>query len=229
MELFVATRNRNKVRELQALLEDTKLTLCSFRDFRDLPEVEEDGRTFEENATKKAVALAKYTGLLTIADDSGLEVDALDGQPGVMSARYAGPDATDKENNEKLLAQLRNVPEGRRAARFRCAIALATPAGLIAVVEGVCEGRIALEERGTEGFGYDPLFVKDDSVKTFAELPLEVKNRVSHRALALEKALLVIENYLLTRDGKGTKPPDGRADRPKLPEGQPPAETEDRT
>lgn len=202
MELFVATRNRNKVRELQALLGDTRLTPCSYRDFRDLPEVVEDGRTFEENATKKAVTLAKHTGLLTIADDSGLEVDALDGRPGVMSARYAGPNATDKENNEKLLAELRNVPEARRTARFRCAIALADPAGLIAAVEGVCEGRIAAEEHGTEGFGYDPLFIKDSSVKTFAELPLEVKNRVSHRALALEKALLVIENYLLTRDGK---------------------------
>jgi XTP/dITP diphosphohydrolase len=209
MELFVATRNRNKVRELQALLAHTKLTLCSYRDFRDLPEIEEDGRTFDENATKKAVTLAKHTGLLTIADDSGLEVDALDGRPGVMSARYAGPEATDRENNEKLLAELRNVPEGRRTARFRCAIALANPAGLIAVVEGVCEGRITTEERGSEGFGYDPLFVKEDSVKTFAELPLELKNRVSHRALALERALLVIEDYLMTRDSKTPRPQPG--------------------
>jgi len=211
MELFVATRNRSKVRELQALLGGTRLTLCSYRDFRDLPEVVEDGRTFGENATKKAVTLAQHTGLLTIADDSGLEVDALDGRPGVLSARYAGPEATDKGNNEKLLAELRNVPEARRTARFRCSVALANPTGLIAVVEGVCEGRIASEERGTEGFGYDPLFIKDNSVKTFAELPLELKNRVSHRALALEKALLVIENYLMTRDDKKPAPQPGEA------------------
>jgi XTP/dITP diphosphohydrolase len=209
MELLVATRNRGKVLELGALLKGTTVRLCSYRDFRDLPEVEEDGATFAENATKKAVTLAAHTGLLTIADDSGLEVDALGGRPGVMSARYAGPDATDKENNEKLLAELRGVPEGRRAARFRCAIAIANPEGLIAVVEGVCEGRIAPEERGTEGFGYDPLFMKADLVKTFAELSLELKNRVSHRALALEKALLVIEDYLLTRDSQKRAPQIG--------------------
>ncbi len=204
MELFVATRNRNKVRELQALLEDTALTLLSYRDFNNLPAIPEQGATFRENATTKAVALAKHTGLLTIADDSGLEVDALDGRPGVMSARYAGPDATDKENNEKLLAELTGVPEPDRTARFRCAIALATPQKLIAVVEGVCDGRIAAEERGTEGFGYDPLFVKDDYTRTFAELSLELKNRISHRGLALEKAIMALEDYLMTRDDKRT-------------------------
>ncbi len=202
MELFVATRNRNKVRELEALLKDTMLTLCSYRDFKDLPEVPEEGKTFRENAAAKAVTLAKRTRLLTIADDSGLEVDALDGRPGVMSARYAGPDATDKENNEKLLAELEGVPDARRTARFRCAIALATPEKLIAVVEGVCEGLITTEERGTEGFGYDPLFIKKDYAKTFAELSLELKNRVSHRALALEKALMAIEDYLMNRNNK---------------------------
>jgi XTP/dITP diphosphohydrolase len=215
MELFVATRNRGKVRELEALLADTTLRLCSYRDFPDLEEVEEDGRTFEENAVKKAVTLAKATGLLTVADDSGLEVDALDGRPGVLSARYAGPEATDKENNEKLLAELAGVPDEKRTARFRCAIAVANPKGLIAVVEGVCDGRIAAEERGNEGFGYDPLFVKDDSVKTFAELSLELKNRVSHRALALEKALLVIEDYLMTRHketGEDENPPPAPGD-----------------
>jgi XTP/dITP diphosphohydrolase len=209
MELFVATRNRGKVRELAALLRDTKLTLCSYRDFRDLPEVAETGATFEENATVKAVTLAKHTGLLTIADDSGLEVDALDGRPGVLSARYAGADATDKENNEKLLAELKDVPELRRTARFRCAMAIATPEKLVAVVEGVCEGRIVAEERGTSGFGYDPIFAKADSTKTFAELPLEVKNRVSHRALALEKALMVIENHLMKRGDTPGEPAAG--------------------
>lgn len=209
MELFVATRNRGKVRELAELLKDTKLTLCSYRDFKDLPEIAETGATFEENATLKALTLATHTGLLTIADDSGLEVDALDGRPGVMSARYAGPDATDKENNEKLLAELADVPETRRTARFRCAMAIATPEKLIAVVEGVCEGRVGTEERGNQGFGYDPVFFKADSTKTFAELPLEVKNRVSHRALALEKALMVIENYLLRRDDASPDPAAG--------------------
>ena len=202
MELFVATRNRNKVRELEALLEDTALTLLSYRDFNDLPDVPEQGTTFRENATTKAVALAKHTGLLTIADDSGLEVDALGGRPGVLSARYAGPDATDKENNEKLLAELEGVPEARRTARFRCAVALAIPEKLIAVVEGACEGHIAAEERGNEGFGYDPLFVKNDYTQTFAELSLELKNRVSHRGLALDKAMMALEDYLMTRDDK---------------------------
>ena len=211
MELFVATRNRSKVRELEALLRDTELVLVSYRDIKDLPEVPEHGKTFRENAVAKATVLAEHTGLLTIADDSGLVVDALEGRPGVLSARYAGPQATDRENNEKLLAELQGVPEGKRTARFRCAIALATPEKLVAVVEGTCEGRIALEERGTEGFGYDPLFVKDGYTKTFAELPLDLKNRVSHRGLALEKALMVIENYLMTRHDVPRKPPsEGR-------------------
>ncbi len=208
MELLVATRNRNKIREIEALLADTELKVRSYRDFPGAPEVPETGQTFAENATTKAVTLARHTGLLTIADDSGLEVDALDGRPGVMSARYAGPNATDAENNEKLLGELEGVPEPQRTARFRCAIALATPEGLIGVAEGVCDGRIAAEPRGNEGFGYDPIFVKDDMVKTFAELPLEIKNRVSHRGRALEKALMVLEDYLMTRHNR---PPEPRA------------------
>ncbi len=208
MELLVATRNRNKVREIEALLADTALKVRSYRDFPTAPEVPETGQTFADNATAKAVTLAAYTGLLTIADDSGLEVDALDGRPGVMSARYAGPNATDAENNEKLLAELEGVAEPQRTARFRCAIAIATPEGLIDVVEGACEGRIAAEPRGNEGFGYDPVFVKDDMVKTFAELPLEIKNRVSHRGRALERALMVLEDYLMTRHNR---PPTSRA------------------
>jgi XTP/dITP diphosphohydrolase len=213
MKLFVATRNRNKVRELEALLRDTELTLCSYRDFGDLPEVPEEGNTLRENAIAKAVTLAKRTGLLTMADDSGLEVDALGGRPGVLSARYAGPHATDKENNEKLLGELKGVPDQGRTARFRCAIALATPEGLVAVVEAACDGRIATEERGSEGFGYDPLFIKDEYVKTFAELPLELKNRVSHRALALEKAVMALETHLIHRgDAKpGQEPQGGKA------------------
>ena len=205
MNVFVATRNRNKVRELEALLADTELGLLSYRDFDGLPEVPEVGETLEENAAAKAVAMAKQTGMLTIADDSGLEVDALEGRPGVRSARYAGAEATDKENNEKLLAELHGVPEWKRTARFRCAIALATPEKLLAVVEATCEGHITTEERGTEGFGYDPLFVKEDYTKTFAELSLEIKNRVSHRALALEKALLALEDYLMNRNKRHEK------------------------
>jgi XTP/dITP diphosphohydrolase len=175
----------------------------------ELAETVEDGATFLENALKKAGAACEYTRFPALADDSGLEVDALDGRPGVLSARYAGPDATDRENTEKLLAELNGVPEVKRTARFRCAIALATPEKLVAVVEGVCEGRIAAEERGSRGFGYDPVFVKTDSTKTFAELPLELKNRVSHRALALERALMVIEGYLMRRDGAGRGPGAG--------------------
>ena len=208
MELFVATRNRNKVRELTALLHETALTLLSYRDFKDLPTIIEDGATMRENAITKATVLAKHTKLLTIADDSGLEVDALGGRPGVMSARYSGLEATDRENNEKLLAELKGVPDEKRTARFRCVIALATPGELVAVVEGVCEGRIATQERGSKGFGYDPLFVKEEYTKTFAELPLDIKNRVSHRALALEKALMAIEDYLMRRH-KNPQSPQG--------------------
>ena len=148
----------------------------------------EDGSTFEENALKKATAICKYTKLLTIADDSGLEIDALNGQPGVKSARFAGENASDDDRNRKVLGLLEGVPEGKRNARFKCAIALSTPQGDNEIVLGICEGRIAFEVKGCAGFGYDPIFLVPKYNKTFAELGPKIKNRISHRAIALQKA-----------------------------------------
>ena len=198
MEVLIATRNKNKVREIVGLLKQLTLTILSLDDFPDIPVVEEDGDTFEANAVKKATEYAKHTGLFTLADDSGLLVDALGGAPGVRSARYAGENATDFENNAKLLEELKNVDEGGRTATFICCIALADKKGLIRTVTGKCDGEILTMPQGRGGFGYDPLFKKLDYSKTFAKLPLELKNRISHRGMALEKALLAIERYLLT-------------------------------
>jgi XTP/dITP diphosphohydrolase len=199
--LVIATRNQGKVREMRALLRQLMprikdITLASLRDFPDAPAIEESGATFHENARIKALTIAAHTGCLTLGDDSGLEVDALGGAPGVYSARYAGPHARDDENNQKLLAALRTVPPDRRSARFVCVIALALPDNVLGLFEGVCHGVIGAEPRGSNGFGYDPLFVKTDYGKTFAELSHSVKNRISHRALAVEKAAVMLERYL---------------------------------
>jgi len=204
MDIVIATRNRNKAKELKKCLADLNFTVLSLSDFPDVPPVEEDGATFEENAVKKAATVAKATGLLTLADDSGLVVDSLDGRPGVYSARYSGQNATDRENNEKLLHELEGAVNEQRQARFVCCAALADKKGLINVAKGTCEGQIGHECRGNFGFGYDPLFIKDGYNKTFAELPLETKNRISHRALALQKAKFAIERYLL--GGERSKP-----------------------
>lgn len=201
MQLLVATRNRHKLRELRELLADLDLELVSAADLPGLPEISEDAPTLRDNAIKKAVETAKASGKLTLADDSGLEVDALQGEPGVYSARYAGPKATDHENNLKLLRALDGVPLEKRTARFRCVVAVADPAGLVDVVEGICNGMILTEERGGGGFGYDPLFIPDGQVKTFAELPPEVKNRISHRGKAMQKAWAVLSRYLREKVG----------------------------
>jgi len=196
MEIVIATRNNNKAKELKQLLNDLNMEVLTLSEFPDIPPVKEDGWTFEENAVKKATAIANLTGKLTLADDSGLEVDSLEGSPGVFSARYAGENATDNENNQKLLKKLDGITN--RTARFTCCVALADKNGLITTVTGSCQGQIIHECRGYNGFGYDPLFIKDDYSKTFAELSPDIKNRISHRALALEKAKLSIEKYLLT-------------------------------
>ena len=198
-DLVLATRNKGKKRELIALLSDLPFNILSLDDFPQAPEVVEDGATFRSNAVKKAVEIAKCTGQIAMADDSGLEVDALGGAPGVRSARFASEKATDRENNRKLLEMLRTIPEERRGASYRCAIAIATPEGLVDVVEGSCEGRIGVEEKGFQGFGYDSLFVRLEYNKTFAELDPSIKNRISHRARALERARLVLEKILSSR------------------------------
>ena len=187
VKLLVATNNPGKVREYEELLTGLPFRVTyPAQEGIDL-EVEESGATFEENARLKALAFARASGLLTLADDSGLEVDALGGAPGVYSARYAGPGAGDADRYRKLLGELAAVPEGRRAARFRCVIALAWPDGTVRTVEGTCEGQIGFVPRGEHGFGYDPVFIVDGrGGQTMAELPPEVKNRISHRARAVE-------------------------------------------
>ncbi len=196
MQLLVATHNRDKLKEIRPLLADLNLDLIASADFPKIPEIVEDRPTIEENAVKKAVETAKAAKRLTLADDTGLEVDALDGLPGVRSARFAGDDVSYHENNKKLLGLLQAVPLEKRSARFRCVVAIADEKGLVDTVEGICNGTIIVEERGGGGFGYDPLFIPDGQVKTFAELPPEVKNRISHRAKALQKAWAVLSRYL---------------------------------
>ena len=193
MQLLVATRNRHKLKEIEAILAELNFEI---RSAADLPEVTEDAGTIRDNAIKKAVETAKAAKLLTIADDTGLEVDKLNGEPGVHSARYAGEEATYHENNKKLLAALKGVPLEKRTARFRCVVAIADANGLVETVEGICNGTILEDERGGGGFGYDPLFIPDGQVKTFGELSPDVKNRISHRAKALQKAWAVLSRYL---------------------------------
>jgi len=184
-DLLIATRNSGKLAELRAMLEDTSVSVLCLDDVGADFDVVEDGKTFAENASKKALETARRTRLWAVADDSGLEVDALGGDPGVMSARFAGESATDEENNRKLLRLLQNVPRPDRTARFRCFIALATPDGVRFVVDGACEGHITSEPIGSNGFGYDPVFYSTDLGTTFGKTQTEEKNRVSHRARAL--------------------------------------------
>ncbi|NOY53440.1 MAG: XTP/dITP diphosphatase [Deltaproteobacteria bacterium] len=192
MDVIVASRNPNKVEEIRQILTGSNLRIISMDDIPSLPDVREDGLTFEENARKKALEIAKLTGRLTLADDSGLVVDALNGRPGVYSARYSDPDATPEKNNAKLLEELREVPMKRRTARFVCVIAIARPSGKVDLAEGRCEGLIATELRGSQGFGYDPLFVIPEREMSFAELGTEEKNKISHRSIALQKAAKII-------------------------------------
>ena len=199
--LVLATRNAGKTREIREFLRDFPVEIKNLDDFGPLPPVEEDGTTFDENAYKKASFTAKILGLPALADDSGLEVEALGGAPGVHSARYAGPHATDAENNAKLLRKMEGKTD--RAAVFVCVISLAVPSGAALTYEARCEGLIAEAPGGNKGFGYDPLFYYPPLNRTFAQLSAEEKNRVSHRGKAVaelkeefEKALIWIRQRL---------------------------------
>ncbi len=196
MKLVVATRNQKKLMELQELLADMPVTLLSIAEFPDAPDVEETGSTFAANAELKAVSAAAATGLVALGDDSGLEVDALDGQPGVMSKRFAGPDATDRDKYRLILHLLSEIPDEERTARFRAAVAVALPDGTVTVVEGKCEGVIAREPSGSGGFGYDPVFFIPSLGKTMAELTSDEKHAVSHRGEALRKAASALRSVL---------------------------------
>ena len=183
-KIVVGSRNSGKIREIQAVLADLPYCVTGLSD-QTIPDAEETGTTFQENAILKARYYCQHTGEYCLADDSGLEVDALDGAPGVYSARYAGEQASDEENNQKLLSALTGIPMQRRTARFRSVLALAGPDGSLMLAEGVCEGIVLFEARGTGGFGYDPLFLMQDQRKTLAEMTLAEKNLVSHRGNAL--------------------------------------------
>ena len=199
MELLVATTNPGKFKEVSAFLKDLPLQIVPLTNLLDPPGVIEDGLTFEENALKKARALADFSGLLTLADDSGLEVDALNGGPGIYSARYAGAACDDNRNNQRLLSELKGVPEPKRTARFVCALALCS-AGSTRIpdwtVREACEGRIAFSLHGKHGFGYDPLFFFPPMGKTFGEIDRETKATVSHRGKALKRLAVELCNLL---------------------------------
>lgn len=196
-EAVIATGNKHKLEEIGAILKDFNLEVLSMKDVGlEGLEIIEDGNTFEENALIKAKTVMEKTGRLALADDSGLEVDILNNQPGIYSARFAGEKATDEENNNKLLKLLSGVPLEDRKARFVCAIAAVFPNGESIVLRGECPGKIGFEPKGTAGFGYDPLFIVEGSDKTFAELGEEKKNRISHRARALEKLKRELEARL---------------------------------
>ena len=205
IQLLVATTNPGKLAEVEAYLKQLPLEVLSLKSLERYPKVDEDGATFEENALKKARTLAEISGLLTLADDSGLEVDALNGAPGIYSARYSGAEGNDEKNNEKLLHELCQVPEEKRAARFVCALALCDPRGGDMKswrVRQSCEGRIAFESKGANGFGYDPVFFYPPFGKTFGEIDRTTKATVSHRG----KALKNLAELLPTVIDLGAKP-----------------------
>lgn len=199
--IIIASQNKHKIEEIEAITKKFGMTIVSRND-AGIPDVEivEDGETFEENSYKKAHEIMKLSGEMTIADDSGLMVDALDGAPGVYSARFSGEGATDKSNNEKLLALLADTPYEKRTAKFVSVITMIYPDGDKIVARGECPGHIITEERGCGGFGYDPLFVPDGYDMTFAELGSEEKNKVSHRARALAELERQLESQLEKRD-----------------------------
>jgi XTP/dITP diphosphohydrolase len=186
IELVIATRNTHKTREIQHIL-GPDFTVRDLQAYPEIPNIPESGTSFEENAKLKALAVSRRSPALIIADDSGLEVDALGGAPGIYSARYAGANATDTDKIDKLLRDLARVcaTEDRRRARFRCVVALARNGNLLGTFEGIVEGKIADEVRGDSGFGYDPIFIPEGLNQTFSELPTEVKNATSHRAKAI--------------------------------------------
>lgn len=196
MELVVATRNRKKIEEIGRILRGLPVTLLSLDDFPGCPEVEESENSFEGNALKKARETAAFAGKAAIADDSGLEVGALGGEPGVFSARYAGADASDADNVDKLIREMRSVE--RRDARFVCVIALAFPDGKTAVFEGIVEGSIGRHPEGTRGFGYDPVFYPLGCDRTFAEMTPAEKDSMSHRGKALERLRKYLEETVLS-------------------------------
>lgn len=192
-KIVLATNNRHKVEEIRAILRELPFEILTASDFPDFSDPDETGATLEENARIKAAAIHEATGVWSLADDSGLEVDALDGAPGVISARFAGPGCTFEDNNRKLLDLMKDVPDDRRGARFRCVAALAKSPGDVALFSGEIRGSITRDLRGIGGFGYDPVFYVAELGCTFAEAPSEAKNRLSHRG----RAFRLVREFLL--------------------------------
>ncbi len=203
MQIVLATRNQHKKQELVALLGGMDISIRTLEEFPDAPDVVEDGETCEANAMKKAVEIARYTGLPAVADDTGLEVDALGGRPGVFAARYAGEQATYEDNCRKLLHELQGVPAEQRGARFVTVAAIAFPTGKTLSTKGVLEGMIAEEAVGSRGFGYDPVFVLPEYHQTLAQLSPDVKNRISHRARAFTQARTLLAQMMAEQNSVG--------------------------
>lgn len=197
LKLLIASTNLHKVREFRSLLKHVKLLdIYSLLDFPDYQPMEENGNSFEDIATTKAMHAAKHCKILTLADDSGLVVPAINGEPGILSARYAGVEATDHDNRKKLLERMAKLKDDARDGYFVCALAFASPEKILKVVTGKCEGRILEAPRGGQGFGYDPLFLKHDYGKTFAEMDEALKNRISHRHKAFSKMMPYINDQV---------------------------------
>jgi XTP/dITP diphosphohydrolase len=187
IEVVLGTRNHGKIAEFRSLFKGMSIRILSFFDFPNVPEIKEDGKTFKENAEKKAKAIAKATNKIAIAEDSGLEVDYLEGEPGVRSARFTGENANDRDNTRRVLKLLVGVPWEKRTAKFVCIMCLAAPHGETLCAEGICKGRLSFEMRGTHGFGYDPIFIPDGQTLTMAEMDPRLKNKISHRADAMRR------------------------------------------
>lgn len=196
MDLVIATTNKGKLREIKELFEDLPLKITSLADYPNHPEIIENGKTFKENALIKARIISQYTGKLTMGEDSGLEVAALKNKPGIYSARYSGVNATDEKNNQKLLRDLKNIPDNRRQARYRCAAAVVDQNKTIVLVDSRCSGLITKNARGNNGFGYDPYFMIMRYGKTFGELNPSIKAKISHRARAMKRVKEKLIRYL---------------------------------
>lgn len=195
-EVIIATKNPGKAKEFEHIFSSRGIKVRTLLDFPEIPDVDETGSTFEENAILKAEAVAQALGKMVIGDDSGLIVDALEGRPGIYSARYAGEPKNDENNTDKVLSELKGLPEEKRSARFYCALAVAIPGQETRTVSGTCEGRILEERRGSNGFGYDPVFFVPEKELAMAELSSDEKNKISHRANALKKLDVVLDSIL---------------------------------
>lgn len=195
-EVIIATKNRGKAREFEDIFTARGYEIRTLLDYPEIADIEETGNTFEENAILKAEAVSTQLNKLVISDDSGLEIDALEGRPGIFSARYAGEQKNDEANIDKVLEEMSRIPLGQKTARFYCALALAAPGQKTLTVSGTCEGRILEERRGTNGFGYDPIFFVSEKGLSMAELSAAEKNQISHRANAIQKLDKILDSFL---------------------------------